>query len=1308
MIPLSYAQRRLWFLDQLEGPSPLYNVPVVLPLEGVDADALGAALRDVIERHEVLRTVFGVADGEPYQEIVPIERLDWALHVERLPDRAALDAAVERAMAGVFDLAAELPVRAWLFDAGDGGQTLVVVVHHIAGDGWSMGPLARDISTAYAARRDGRPPAWEPLAVQYADYSLWQRELLGGGVLERQVGYWREALAGAPEELTLPADHPRPPAASYRGHQVELTVPPEVHRRLAALAREHGVTMFMVLQASLAVLLSKLGAGTDIPIGVAVAGRTDKALEDLVGFFVNTLVMRTDLSGNPTFGDVLRRVRARAVTAFANQDVPFERLVEELAPVRSLSRHPLFQVMLAVQNAGPRALALSGVQVAPAAHHAPAPELASAKFDLDVNVREAFDADGGPAGLRGVLIGAADLFDATTVRAVARRWTRLLDTVSLAAGAPLHTLSVLEPDELDRLAERSRGAEVAVPDTTVARLFEDQARRIPDAVAVVADGDELTYRGLDERAGRLARHLRALGVGPESVVALRLPRGLSLIVAVLAVWKAGGAYLVLDAELPAERQEFLLTDAGAAVVLDREPDDLPAAGEPLAAPPGDAVAYVMYTSGSTGAPKGVAVTHRGLVNYVRDAPGRLGLGRPGDRYALVQGLGVDLGNTVAFTSLVTGGCLHVVDRDVALDPARLSRYLDEHRIDHVKGVPSYLAAVGVGPSAAPAGSVILGGDVADPAWLGDLVGALGDGRVFNHYGPTETTIGVLTRPLVGAATAAPATIGTPIANTQAFVLDGGLQPVPPGVLGELYVAGAGVARGYVGRAGLTGERFVACPFVPGARMYRTGDLARWNPDGEVVFAGRADDQVKIRGFRVEPGEVRAVVAGCPGVAQAAVVARDDALVAFVVLDGDVEPQAVREHAARLLPAHMVPASVVVLDAMPLTASGKVDRRALPAPDLAPAAGREASGPVQELLAGVFADVLGLSAVGVDDDFFALGGHSLLAVRLISRVRTVFGVEVSLRALFEAPTVAGLAGWLSGAQRARTPLRPRSRPELVPLSFAQRRLWFLDRFEGPGRVYHQRTDLNLSNVDDRILNLALRDVIGRHEVLRTVFEVVDGEPYQRVVPVEELDWSLRPGPAGEDAFDLATEVPIRAWLSEDGTLSLVLHHIAADAWSMGPLARDLSAAYAARLEGRAPAWAPLPVQYTDYALWQRELLGDGLLDEQVGFWREALAGVPEELVLPADRPRPVVASHEGVAVPLVVPADVHQRLVDVAREHGGDGVHAGAGVAGGDAVAARGGDRHPDRCGGRGPDGRGARRPGRVLRQHARHADGSLR
>ncbi|GAB3467271.1 non-ribosomal peptide synthetase [Actinophytocola sediminis] len=1290
VVPLSFAQQRLWFLNRMAGPDDgTYNIPVALRLTGdLDVPALRAALADVRDRHEALRTIFTEVDGEPTQVI--LDTPAPALDVVDLAPEVAAEVVAAECVRG-FDLAVDPPLRARLFRLAADRHVLVLVLHHIAGDGWSLTPLARDLGAAYTARRAGAAPDWAPLPMQYADYTLWQRELLGtehdqDSVLSAQVRFWREHLDGLPAELALPVDRPRPAVASHAGGQVEFDTGADLHRALADLARRHGVTVFMVVQAGLSVLLSRLGAGEDIPLGTPVAGRTDEAFDDLVGFFVNTLVLRTDLSGDPTFLELLDRVRARDIAAYAHQDVPFERLVEVLNPVRSLARQPLFQVMLAFDNNAEIGLELPGLTVAvePAGTDV-------AKFDLSVTFTDRRGADGAPAGLAGSVDYAADLFDRDTVEALAGWLVRVLERVTAAPDTRVTDIDLLTPADRDRVLAAWNPAATPVSAATLPALFEAQVASTPLAEAVLAGPDTLTYAELNARANRLARLLVAAGVGPERLVALALPRTADLLVAMLAVLKAGGAYLPVDRSLPAERIAFLLADAApVAVLADREtaarldipvlaPDAPELAGlaaedltdddrrGPLLA---DCAAYLLYTSGSTGTPKGVLVAHRSVVELTSWARAELGPQRL-SRVLASTSLGFDVSVFELFGPLLCGGRIELVEDLLALaERPGWSGSL-------VSAVPSALAQLTAAADrdVFEADTVVFAGEALPAGLVRDMLAGHPGRRVVNAYGPTEATVYATSwhteHPDIGAVPP----IGRPLPNTRAFVLDERLRPVPPGVRGDLYLAGTGLARGYRGDPARTADRFVACPFAAGERMYRTGDLARWRRDGQLEYLGRVDDQVKIRGMRVEPGEVE-VVLGDLG--QVVVIAREVVagagrdLVAYVVPVGGLTPGDVREFAAARLPGYMVPAAVVLLDAFPLTASGKVDRRALPAPEVSAPAAAGPRDPREEVLCGLFADVLGLPEIGVHDSFFDLGGHSLLATRLVSRVRSALGVELPLRAVFEAPTVARLADRLDPARRSRPSPRPVPRPAVVPLSFGQRRLWFLNRMSGDAS-YHIPLVLRLSgDLDVLALAAAVRDVVARHEALRTVFPEHDGQPHQQVLDTDQA-WpglpvtEVAPDQAAEVTaaaiaapFDLTTEPPLRARLlataPDEHVLIVVVDHIAGDGWSMAPLSRDLTTAYAARHDGTAPDWAPLPVQYADYALWQHALLGDehdptGPLGRQLAHWRTVLRDLPAELALPADRPRPPHAAHRGGSVPVEVPAALHHDLTRLARQHG---------------------------------------------------------
>ncbi|MFJ7345827.1 amino acid adenylation domain-containing protein, partial [Streptomyces sp. NPDC101110] len=1261
------------------GGADTYVVPRVLRFDSRERlDAFLGALQRVVDRHDIYRTAIVWEQlREPVQVVV--HRAELPVIPVELP--AEGHAAVQQltAVAGSrMDIG-----RAPLIDVHiasqpgeDGGWLALLRMHHLVQDHTTQDVLLEEMGAFLSGREDSLP---EPLP-----FRNFVAQARLGVTREEHERYFADLL-GDVEETTAPyglLDVHGDGSGVVRSH---LRVDEEVGRRVREVARSLGVSPASVFHLAWARVLSTVSGRDDVVFGTVLFGRMNAGAgaDRVPGLFINTLPVRV-------------RVDAVGVASALEgvRDQLAELLVHEHAPLT------LAQQASGIPNGSPLFTSLFNYRHGTRRPENPRPEAGPAPRGIStLAVREVTNYPVAVAvddleSRFGLVVDAVGPVDGQAVcRLLHTCLDNLVTTLEDDPNSFLSTVDILDATEQNRILQDWNGTTADIPQQCAPEMFQAQVTRTPDAVAVVHGATELSYAELETKANQLAHHLRALGIGAESVVGVFLPRGVDLVVALLAVLKTGAAYVPLDVQYPVERLQFMLTDSGARVVLGRGDmaavmsgpavhlvnlDDMRVARELAAAPvtPPEAVfeagglAYVIYTSGSTGRPKGVAVSHGGVASLVAAQTERFAADSTG-RMLQFASVSFDAAVSEVLVALSCGARLVLSDAHELLPGQGLAEVVARHEVTHVTLPPAVLAVLA--PEDLPSVSTLVS---AGEALGGDLIARWAPGRRFiNAYGPTETTVcATMSAPLAPGDSSG---IGSPIVNTQVYVLDGALRPVPVGVAGELYVAGAGLARGYVGRPGLTGERFVACPFGQvGGRMYRTGDVVRWSAGGRLEYLGRADEQVKIRGFRIEPGEVQAVLAAHPQITQAAVIAREDVpgdkrLVAYVV--GSASESELREFVGERLPQYMVPSAVIVLDALPLTVNGKLDRKALPAPEYASGGGRGPATVQEEILCQAFAQILGLPAVGVDDDFFALGGHSLLATRLVSRVRAVLGVEVALRTLFEAPTPAGLAAGLGQADTAHPALVAAERPERVPLSYAQRRLWFIGQLEGPSATYNIPTTLRLSGELDRdALEGALRDVLERHEVLRTVFAVVDGEPYQRILPVAESGFALTVtdvraeelggvvAEAARYAFDLAEEIPVRARLFRVGpdehVLSLVVHHIAGDGWSMGPLARDVSVAYGARREGRVPGRAPLPVQYADYVLWQQKVLGDrtdpeSVLARQVGFWREALAGVPEELALPYDRLRPAVASHEGHAVGLEVPAGVHARLREVARERG---------------------------------------------------------
>ncbi|WP_369414579.1 non-ribosomal peptide synthase/polyketide synthase [Corallococcus soli] len=1305
--PLSFAQQRLWLLDQLQPGSASYNLPATVRLTGaLDIEALRRTFQELVRRHEALRTTFQVRDGQPVQHIDSTRDLAWDVvaldAVEASRREGEMRRRVELEARRPFDLSRDSLLRVTLLRLSEQDHVLVLVMHHIVSDGWSTGVLVREVGALYSAFSQGRPSPLPELPVQYADYAAWQRGWLKGEVLESQLSWWRAQLEGASHALELPTDRPRSAVQTFRGAHRSAQWSKGLGEQLTALARQEGATPFMVLLAAWQVLLARYSGQQDISVGTPIAGRNRTELEGLIGFFVNTLVIRSRLEGSPSFRQVLRQVKETTLGAYAHQEVPFEKLVEELRPERDLSRSPLFQVMFTLQNAES------------AAPQAPSSEGAlslrsletlgdTAKFDLTLSMME------DPTGLFASLEFNTDLFDAATAERMLKHLGMLLEGLAKDADADVWDVSLLDAAERQQVLLRWNDTRVAFPDQgAVHERFAAQAARTPDALAVEsAAGVRLTYGALEARSNRLARHLRALGVGPEVRVGLCVERSPEMVVGMLAVLKAGGAYVPLDPAHPRERLAYLLEDArmpvvltqrslrealpeGAANVLcldsDWETLVAPEAGTPAPAAAGQ-LAYVIYTSGSTGRPKGVEVEHASLGNLVTWHQRAYGVTEE-DRTTQLAGLAFDASVWEIWPTLTAGASLHLPPEEVRTAPAELVHWLTEQRIT-VAFLPTVLAEAVVArewPEATTLRTLLTGGDRLHRVDVDGL-----PFQVVNHYGPTEGTV-VSTSAVVRASTQAPP-IGQPITNMRAYVLDARLRPVPVGVGGELYVAGAGVSRGYLRRPELTAERFLPDPFatVPGARLYRTGDRVRWLSEGMLEFLGRADDQVKVRGFRIEPGEIEQALSLHPAVRERVVVVQDDArggkrLVAYVVGEGGatLETGALHAFLRDRLPEYMVPSAFVVLDALPLNTSGKVDRRALPAPEtgLSRTGPRVApSTPTEVLLASLWAQVLGVPQVGAEDSFFELGGHSLLATQAMSRIRSAFGVELPLRALFEAPTVSRLALKVDeavrathGTARSEIPaLVPVARTGAEPLSFAQQRLWFLDQLQPGSAQYNLPAAIRLSGrLDVPALERTFAELVRRHEALRTTFQVRDGEPVQVITPKESgtlviVDLSARAADAREAEvrrfveaetarpFDLGQGPLFRSTLltvsEQEHVLVLVMHHAVSDGWSMRVLVREVVALYTAFSEGRVSPLPELSVQYADYAAWQRGWLKGDVLEAQLSWWRQQLSGAPRAIELPTDRPRPAIQTVRGALESVRLPKSLEAAVSTLARQEG---------------------------------------------------------
>ena len=1292
VVPLSFAQNRLWFVDQLQGPSPIYNLPVALRLRGrLDADVLGSALADVVDRQESLRTRFPAVDGVPQQLVVSTDVADfgWAVIDAIGWSDAELMDAIDTATLYAFDLATEIPMQAKLFRVADDEHVLVAVVHHIAADGWSIAPLVRDLGVANASRAAGEAPGWTDLAVQYVDYTMWQRARLGeladaDSRIAGELAYWEDALAGMPEQLQLPTDRPYPLVADYRGAWLGVEWPAELQQQVAQVARDNNATSFMVIQTALAVLLSNISANSDVAVGFPIAGRSDAALDELVGFFVNTLVLRVDLTGNPTFADLLAQVRRRSLSAYEHQDVPFEVLVDRLKPTRSMAHHPLVQVVLAWQNFGWQAddaagLSLGDLQVEPMAV-----DTKTARMDLTFNLAERWNEAGDPAGIGGGVEFRTDVFDAASIQDLVDRLQRVLVEMTADPTQRMSTLDVLDAAEharLDQVGNRAALTQsVSIPES-IASMFASQALRTPDAMAVTFDGSSMTYRELDEAATRAAHVLASRGAGPGQRVALLLPRSAEAIVAMVAVVKTGATYVPIDPSVPEARRQFVLGDAkpiaavttaALAGLLDGQAlsvidisdlvDPAVNAVAVLPGPQADDIAYIIYTSGTTGTPKGVVIPHRNVIHLLQTLDADMDMS--GRVWSQCHSLAFDFSVWEIWGALLYGGRVVVVPDAVVRSPEDLYALLVSQQIGVLSQTPSAFYALQTADAAHPElaaqlklEAVVFGGEALEPQRMRSWLEHHPDSpRLINMYGITETTVHASFREIVaGDVDSVVSPIGVPLGHLGFFVLDTLLRPVPPGVVGELYVAGAGVADGYIGRAGLSSTRFVACPFgEPGARMYRTGDLMAWGADGELRYMGRSDEQVKIRGYRIELGEIQAALSELDGVEQAVVIAREDRpgdkrLVGYVT--GDVEPAIARAALGDRLPSYMVPSAVVVIDALPLTVNGKLDTKALPAPDYQDGDSyRAPSDAVEEILAGIYAQVLGLDRVGVDESFFELGGDSILSMQVVARARAA-GVICRPRDIFVEQTVAGLARVATLSDGDYDVIDE----GVGPLLATPIMRWLHD-VPGPVDQFNQTVLIQapVGVTEDDVLEV-LQAVLDRHAMLRL-----------RVEDDGAGGWSLTaPEPGSVDArmclhtVDVLSDEAVAQarsrlnpaagamvsalWSVPTGQLLMIAHHLAVDGVSWRILLEDFNLAWAQLHGGQQ---IELPAPRTSFARWASVLAQHAYrpeVVEQAERWRR-IAAVPA--ALPAVQPTVDTYANAGSLTVELDPETTRMLLAEV--------------------------------------------------------------
>ena len=1323
MIPLSFAQQRLWFLDQLEPGSTAYNIPMAIQLDGpLAVAAFEQSLETIVARHESLRTTFQSREGQAVQVIDPSRRL-----LLRQIDLSALSPAqreregqhlVHQEASSPFNLYTGPLIRAALVRINQEQSLLLLTMHHIVSDGWSMQVLLQELQLLYTAYAQQRPSPLAPLPIQYADVVSWQQHWLQGTYLAQQLDYWMEQLHEVPP-LELPTDHPRPAAQTFHGARHSLILSPILHEQLQELSQRCGTTLFMTLLAAFQVLLSRYSGQTDISVGTPIANRTRRELEGLIGFFVNTLVMRTDLSGNPSFRELLKRVRHVALQAYMHQDVPFEKIVEVLQPERDLHRPPLFQVMFMLQHI-PLATELGlDVMLHPL-------ELTNqtAKFDLTCEMWQS------PEGLVCQLEYNTDLFELATIQRMTQHWQTLLTAIAAHPEQQLSELPLLTPDETHQLLSRRDHTRHALPTQSyVHRLIERQVAQTPDAIALTEGCEALTYRQLNALANTIAAHLIARRIGPDIPVAMLMERSIRFIASLLAILKANGVYLPLDPLHPVTRLRQVLRQSHSPIVLTTQAfspllaDAIEAWSDgtpphiltletllaettisdenpPLRCQPNH-LAYMIYTSGSTGTPKGVMVEHQGMLNHMWAKMLDIGMAA-GDIMAQNGPQSFDISIWQSLAGLQIGASTHVIRDEIAFNPALLLTEIEERAITQLQLVPSMLRGLLTEitmaeptPRLLTLRWIIPTGDALPTELCRQWFNLYPHIPVLNTYGSTECSDDqchyVISHIPANEAKLPIVPLGFPIPNMQVYVLDAFFHPVPLGVVGELYIGGIGVGRGYLDDPVRTALAFRPDPLAehPGSRMYKTSDLVRYLPDRNIEFLGRSDHLVKLRGYRIELGEIEAVLAQHPAVHESVVVIRDAGatggkhLVGYVVAQ-EAHPlslEQLRHHLQHKLPDYMQPTHLVLLDALPLNSNGKIDRKALPAPQevLADTATseQEMHTPIEEMLLGIWGSVLECKPPSVESNFFALGGHSLLATQVIARIRRALDIDLPLRSLFETPTIAGLARQIERIRQhnfggSRPTIQPVSRHGQLPLSFAQQRLWFLDQLTPDNTAYTIPGGVRLQgNLIVHALEQSFTELVQRHESLRTTFPIQHGKAVQVIHPSStfsllHIDLSKIDSITREKVVDHLIQEEIRHPLSlaqgpllrgmlfhlatDEHILLVTMHHIISDGWSMELFVRELTTLYHAFVDGRPSPLAPLPIQYADFAAWQRDWLQGEMLHPLINYWTQQLRGATA-LELPSDRPRTQLSGHHGATYTFTIPTPLVQRLHERSQQEG---------------------------------------------------------